>query len=256
MKPAVPAQVRRQGRHLATFALLALISASTLLASPYLQQGFALADLSTASNERRSERLADGSQIDLDASSAVDLQFDPQQRRVNLLRGEVRVMVADDPQRPFSVVTPQGSIRAPGTRLIVERLEDATIVTLLESAARVDIAGHSRTLNAGQRLRFDATGPGVVQAVDSLAVETAWNTHHLAADNQPLSEVLERLARHREGLMWFDKQALSTLQVTAMVPTDDSDRALHQLAGALPIQIRQYSPWLTVVSLKPERADK
>lgn len=256
MKPAVPAQVRRQGRHLAIFALLALISASTLLASPYLQQGFALADLSTASNERRSEQLADGSQIDLDASSAVDLQFDPQQRQVNLLRGAVRVQVADDPQRPFNVVTPQGNIHALGTRLIVERLEDATIVTLLESVARVDCAGHSRTLNAGQRLRFDASGPGAAQQVDSVALENAWNSHHLAADGQPLSEVLERLARHREGLMWFDKQALSTLQVTAMVPTDDSDRALRQLAGSLPIQVRQYSPWLTVVSLKPDRAEK
>lgn len=245
-------RARYQGPALTSLALIALIGAGALLGSSTLQPGFAFSDLSTASSERHRERLDDGSRIDLQASSAVDLQFDRQARRVNLLRGEILVDVAKDPQRPFYVTTAQGSIRALGTRFIVERLEDATIVTMLESATQVDSAGRSQTVHAGQRLRFDAVGPGTVQEVDSLALEKAWNEHQLLTYNQPLSEVLERLARHRKGLVLFDKKALSAVRVTVMLPTDDSDKALRLLARTLPIQVRQYTPWLTLVSLHPE----
>lgn len=246
------AKARNPSRTLTSLALVALFGASTLLGSAYLQRGFVHADLHTANSERHHERLADGSQINLDASSAVDLQWDSQQRRVNLLRGEILVEVAKDPLRPFYVTTPQGSIRALGTRFIVERLEDATRVTMLESSTQIDSAGRSQVLNAGQQLRFDATGPGQVQEVDSLALQNAWDDHQLLAYHQPLSDVLERLARHRKGLVLFDKQALAALRVTVMVPTDDSDRALRLLARTLPIQVRQYTPWLTLVSLTPD----
>ncbi|WP_256830875.1 FecR family protein [Pseudomonas sp. Pse1] len=240
------ASSRRHGRSIASLALLAMVG---LLGSYSMQQGLMFADLHTASGERQHQRLADGSQIDLDSDSAVDLDFDPQQRRVKLLRGEILVEVAKDPARPFSVVTVQGSIRALGTRFLVEQLDDATQVTMLESATRIDAGGRSQTLNAGQRLRFDANGPGAVEQVDSQALQNAWDDRQLLAYNQPLTDVLERLARHRKGLVLFDKQALSALRVTVMLPTDDSDRALRLLARTLPIEISHYTPWLTRVTL-------
>lgn len=249
-------QRRREGRTLTSLALVAMFGASTLLGLFYLRPDIVFPDLSSASDERRSERLADGSQINLDASSAVDLQFDHQQRRVNLLRGEILLDVAKDPKRPFYVVTPQGSIRALGTRFLVERLEDATIVTMLESATQIDSAGRSQVLSAGQRLRFDADGPGTVHQVDSRNLLNAWNAHQLLAYDQPLQQVLERLGRHRKGLMLFDRQALSTLRVTVMLPTDDSDQALRLLERTLPIQVKQYTPWLTLVSLKSDTVEK
>lgn len=245
------AQGRRSGRMVTTLVLAGLIGASALMGYPYLQQGLVLADLSTSAQEWRSEQLADGSQLELDANSAVALQFEPTQRRVHLLRGEILVEVAKDAQRPFYVDTPQGSIRALGTRFIVERLEQATVVTMLESATQVDSAGHSQTLTAGQRLRLDADGPGAVQQVDGTALQSAWAAHQMLAYDQALPEVLERLARHRKGLLLFDRQALAALRVSVMLPTDDSDRALRLLARTLPIQVRQYTPWVTLVSLKP-----
>lgn len=247
------ARNQRHGRNIASLALLAMIGASTLLGSYSMQQGLMFADLHTASGERQHQRLADGSQIDLDSDSAVDLDFNPQQRRVKLLRGEILVEVAKDPTRPFHVVTAQGSIRALGTRFLVEQLDDATQVTMLESATRIEAGGRSQTLDAGQRLRFEASGPGTVEQVDSQALQNAWDDRQLLAYNQPLTDVLERLARHRKGLVLFDRQALSALRVTVMLPTDDGDRALRLLARTLPIEVRHYTPWLTRVTLLPEQ---
>lgn len=249
-------RTRREGRTLTSLAVVAMICASTLVGSFSLLPGLAAPDLSTASDERRNEHLADGSQIDLDASSAVDLKFDDQQRRVSLLRGQILVDVAKDPKRPFYVTTPQGSIRALGTRFLVERLEDATVVTMFESATQVDSAGHRQILSAGQRLRFDADGPSTVEQVDSLDLLNAWNAHQLLAYSQPLPHVLERLARHRKGLMLFDTKALSALRVTVMLPTDDSDQALRLLERTLPIHVRHYTPWLTLISVEPDIAEK
>ena len=147
----------------------------------------------------------------------------------------------------------EGRLRALGTRFLVEQLDDATQVTMLESATRIDAGGRSQTLNAGQRLRFDANGPGAVAQVDSQALQNAWDDRQLLAYNQPLTDVLERLARHRKGLVLFDKQALSALRVTVMLPTDDSDRALRLLARTLPIEISHYTPWLTRVTLVTEQ---
>ena len=135
----------------------------------------------------------------------------------------------------------------------VEQLDDATQVTMLESATRIEAGGRSQTLDAGQRLRFDASGPGTVEQVDSQALQNAWDDRQLLAYNQPLTDVLERLARHRKGLVLFDRQALSALRVTVMLPTDDSDRALRLLARTLPIEVRHYTPWLTRVTLLPEQ---
>ncbi|MBV6288757.1 FecR family protein [Pseudomonas aegrilactucae] len=256
--PALPAgkALRRAGQRrrpsrVATLALATLVGTSALLGYPYWQQGFVLADLSTGEQQWLSEHLPDGSQLELDARSAVDLQFDTTQRRVRLLRGEMLVEVAKDAQRPFYVDTPQGSIRALGTRFIVERQAQATVITMLESATQVDSAGHSQTVNAGQRLRFDGNGPGTLQQVDGTALQNAWAAHQVLAYDQPLPEVLERLARHRKGLVLFDSKVLAALRVTVMLPTDDSDRALRLLARTLPIQVRHYTPWVTVVSLTP-----
>lgn len=245
----------RQPRAAATaakcLALAVLLGLAAVPAYQYGQQGYLLADLSTASGQWRQQRLDDGSELQLESGSAVDLHFDPSQRRVQLLRGEILVNVAKDAQRPFYVDTPQGSIRALGTRFIVQRSGDATQVTMLESSTRIDSAGQQQVLGPGQRLRFDARGPGTVEQVDADALEQAWTHHQLLANDQPLADVLERLARHRPGLLLFDRQALQGLRVTVMLPTDDSDKALRLLQRTLPIEVSHYTPWLTRVTLTP-----
>ncbi|MCY1368110.1 Protein FecR [compost metagenome] len=163
--------------------------------------------------------------------------------------------VAKD-KRPFYVDTPQGSVRALGTRFTVERQEDATLVTMLESTTLIENAGQSLQLTAGQRVRLGADGPGEVEQVDAKAQEGAWANRQLLAQDQPLSDVLERLSRHQRGLLLFDRQALAAIRVTVMLPVDDSARALRLLERTLPIQVSHFTPWITRVSLKPGQGEK
>ena len=243
---------RRRASGVKGLALLAVLGLTAAPGYQYWQDGYLLADHSTDSRQWRHEYLADGSQLQLDSSSAVDLDFDSAQRRVRLLEGEILIDVAKDAHRPFYVDTPHGTIRALGTRFIVERIGDATQVSMLESSTRIDSGGRSLTLNPGQRVRFDAQGLGAVSQVDGPALQAAWSAHQLLAHDQSLADVLARVARHRPGLLIFDRQALQALRVTVMLPADDSDRALRLLARTLPIEVKSYSPWITRVSLKRE----
>lgn len=246
-------QPRPGTKALKGLALAALLGLAAVPAYQYGQQGYLFADLSTAKGQWAREPLLDGSDLQLEGRSAVDLHFDAGQRRVRLLQGEILVNVAKDTQRPFYVDTPHGSIRALGTRFIVTLGNEATVVTMLESSTRIDSAGQTVILAPGQRVSFGGQGPGTVERIDSAALEQAWNTHHLLASDEPLAEVLERLARHRPGMLLFDRQALQDLRVTVMLPADDTDRALRLLERTLPIEVSHYTPWLTRVVAKKQQ---
>lgn len=242
---------RRVGRKpIKALALAALLLLPVGLALQHFPPSYLLADIRTGSGQWSTQQLADGSRISLDGSSAVDLQFDDQRRTVRLLQGEIRVDVAKDATRPFVVLTEHGSVRALGTRFVVEQLSDASRVVMLESSTEVDSAGKRAVVQAGQALRFDAAGPGPLQSIDAAGFEQAWGQHQLLVRDQSLDQVLERLARNHTGYLMYDAKTLQLLRVTAVLPADDSQRALRLLARSLPIKVEHYTPWITRVSLE------
>jgi len=241
---------RRGGR---TFKALVLVAVLALPAGLALQQfppAYLLADIRTGVGQWSSQQLPDGSRLQLDGRSAVDLQFDGQTRTLRLVSGEILVDVAKDASRPFLVVTEHGSVRALGTRFVVERLGDVTRLAMIESSTEVKSAGSSVTASAGQQVQFDARGIQPAQPVDGAGLEQAWKAHQLVIREQPLDQVLERLARHHGGYLSYDAKALAGLKVSAVLPADDSERALRLLARSLPIKVERYTPWVTRVSLE------
>ncbi|MNG87431.1 FecR family protein [Pseudomonas wadenswilerensis] len=228
---------------------LALLLPATALLQHY-PPAYLMADLRTGTGQWRSEQLPDGSRISLDGRSAVDLQFDAQTRTLRLVSGEILVEVAKDATRPFKVVTEHGSIRALGTRFVVERLGDSTRLVMIESSTEVRSGASTQTVSAGQQVQFSAAGMQALQAVDASGLEQAWARQQMLVREQPLSEVLERLARNHQGYLLFDAKALAHLNVTAVLPADDSERALRLLARSFPIRVEHYTPWLTRVRLE------
>lgn len=214
---------------------------------------YLLADLRTGTSQWQETRLDDGSQVILDGRSAADLDFDTSQRKVRLIQGDILVEVAHDSRRPFIVETDHGSIRALGTRFIVERRDHATWLTMLESRVEVRTAdGATVQVAAGQRLRLDDQGLGQPQRVDSSTFEQSWRNHQLVVWDRPLPEVLNELDRNFTGYLAYDARALANLRVSAVLPLDDPRRALRLLARSFPLEVKSYGPWLLQVS--PERS--
>lgn len=207
-----------------------------------------MADQRTGVGERRQIALEDGSQLQLNSNSAVDVRFDGHQRVIELLQGELWVEVAKDAQRPFVVRTDQGTASALGTRYLVKRAADGTtVVTVIESTVAVKgDTGEGVKVTAGQRSVLDHGQPQPPRAIGSSDPD-AWTRGLLKVNDQPLSEVLQTLANYRHGLVRFDPQALQNLRVSGVFKLDDTAAALATLADNLPIQVEYFTDLLVVV---------
>lgn len=242
----------RQRRSRLPLALL-LIGAAALLTLPTAPTlCWLAADLHTRAGQWRSQTLADQSQITLAGNSAVDIEFDGQVRRIVLRQGQILVQVAKDPQRPFVVQTPQGSVRALGTRFMVTREGQGTVVDMLESRvlATAVRTGQSAEVSAGSEVRITADSVTPAQAIQPGRLEQAWQRRQLVVHDQPLGDVLQALAAQHSGWLRYDRQALDSLRISAVLPLDDSERALQLIQETLPVTVSHYSPWITTVTPK------
>lgn len=218
-----------------------------------------MSDLSAPTGQWISSTLQDGTQLTLKSASAVNLAYSADRRAITLVEGEVLVDVARDPGRPFWVETAHGGVRALGTRFVVRRENGATVVTMLESralaqAAKVPAeagpADHpaNAVISAGQRARITADSVEMLPGIDPASVDDAWKQHQLVALDRPLPEVLDELNRHRPGTIRFDSQGLNGIKVSAVLPLDDTDRALQLLVTSLPaLRVRTLTPYLAIV---------
>lgn len=204
-----------------------------------------LADLSTGRGQRQAFDLADGSRLNLNASSAVDLRFDDQQRLVVLRHGELVIQVAPDPQRPLRVRTAQGQVQALGTRFLVAQEQDVTRVVVLQHSVQLRLPdGTTRDLQEGQSALL-ATGRITPTAGDQRG-RADWLVGRLNVLDEPLEQVVEALRPYQRGFIRIAPQ-VRHLRVQGVFPLDDPARTLAALAETLPIQVDSYSPWLTLI---------
>ncbi|SHM70910.1 FecR family protein [Duganella sacchari] len=234
-----------------TALALAIAVGALSLGVPLTQPSLLLADARTGAGEWQTRILADGSQLTLSSGSAVNIHMSEGQRVVSLLQGEVLVDVARDPSRPFFVQTEDGSIRALGTRFTVERGEHATELAMLESKTEVRAAGRpalATVVVAGEKVRITPDSVGPVAHVDAGSIADAWRDHQLVVQNRPLAEVLDQLARHHRGMIRYDAGQIAAMRVSAVLPLDDTDRALHLLLNSFPaLRIRTITPYVVLV---------
>ncbi len=241
-----PAQARRRQRRRQFTGLGAILLAALLGAQlPWTYWG---ADYRTA-GDIRTLTLPDGSQVVLNSGSAIDLDYSDATRTVELVRGELLATVAKAPDRPFQVVTRDLTATALGTRYSV-RLEDGfTRVAVQESTVAVapGDGGDGLKLTAGQQA--DLNRHGVLARAPTPRQRPDWSDGRLAFSKAPLTEVIERLARHRPGLLTLDDAlaAPNAPRFTGVLPANDSDAALALLADTLNLEVRYLTPWYVTV---------
>ena len=205
----------------------------------------AFAEHRTATGEIRHVTLSDGTQLDLNSDSAVDLRFSVSERRIRLIRGEVLLTSGHDPSRPLIVETPAGDVQALGTRFAVRELPEGSRVDLYEGRLRVTpLHGTAVQMNAGDSLWFSARQCAALPAVSANA--SSWTQHRLVAERQPLGEFVAQLSRYRSGLLRCD-QAVAGLLLTGVFPLNDTDAILAALERSLPVQVQAVTRyWVTI----------
>ena len=211
------------------------------------------ADMRTATGERRETKLADGSIIQLDTGSAVDLAFSSSERRLILRSGAVWIQTAtDSAQRPFLVQTSEGTVRALGTRYTVRmdpRSRGAaarSLIAVQHGAVELQPAkgGRAVRLDAGSQTRMTAEHIDLPEPA-SLAAD-GWTHGVLYAEKTPLGIFATELSRYRPGIVRCDP-AVAALPVSGAFQLRNTDEALMALAASLPVRILQRtSYWITI----------
>ncbi|WP_315123423.1 FecR domain-containing protein [Comamonas antarctica] len=224
------------------------------LGTAWLAQGSGLlpdwrADLHTATGERRSVTLADGSHLELDARTSVDIDFRAGQRTILLRQGQLLARLGSTQEPPFVARSRHGEARAQGTRFLLRQEQERTLALALEGDLALRSGGESALLQPGRSAYLDGSSVAMAGLPAIPEAATAWVRGLLQAEDMPLGEVLAALKPYRLGFMRVSPQA-ARLRVTGVYGLDDSDATLQALADTLPIAIHRHSGgWLVRVEL-------
>lgn len=201
----------------------------------------------TGTAELRRVTLPDGTVVELDADSAIALDFTDKARAVRLLRGRAFFDVARDAVRPFTVLAAGGSTTALGTRFVVHEWADAVTVSVEESAVSVVAPTRAAAVvNAGEHVSYDARRLGAVHPVD-IESEAAWRRGKLIFENRPLRQVLADVNRYRSGTIRVTDSRLLDMRVSGIFDIGDPDGVLDAIRSTLPVRTIGLTRYLVVL---------
>lgn len=224
--------------------IAALVPATWLL-SRQLPLDVWTADLHTAIGEQKTVRLADGSLLQLNTDSAVNVDLG--KRAVTVLRGEIALKVPG--ATPLTLHLPVGRVLLSRSEVCVRLNEQSCQVSVLSGVVQLQaLSGAELLLREGRQVSLTAIGAGPVSSFD--ASRPSWRDGVLLAENQPLGDFLRELRRFRPGLLRWEPE-LEQLRVTGSFRLDNTDNVLQLLAATLPVEVQARTRyWVTLVPRK------
>lgn len=206
------------------------------------------ADVHTGVGERRQLALADGTYLELNTDSAVDI--DLAARRLKLLRGEVAVTLPAD--LGLAVELPFGQVAISSGEACLRLFDEACQVSQVKGSATLQpLRGDALALQAGQQARLYAQSAGPVSTLDEWPL--GWRDGVLRLEDRPLGDLLRELRRYRPGVLRW-APALEALRVTGTFRLDDPDRVLALLAASLPLQVQMRTRYWVTLAPRENRA--
>ena len=236
---------RRTWRKVAQGVAAALLLGLLLGQTPYVDRW--RADYATATGESRSIRLEDGSQLQLNTDTAVQVTLARGERRVRLLRGEAWFDVARDPSRPFVVNAGEGWVRVVGTHFSVASDAGQTRVKVGQGRVEVNAgSGVGVFLGPGQAVEYAAGSLAALHPFEP-ATAFAWRQRQLVFSQQPLAEVVAELNRYWPGQTVLLGEGLRQRKVSGVFEIDKPEAVLKALAHTLGVHSEQFTPWLRIL---------
>ncbi|MDH0895434.1 MULTISPECIES: FecR family protein [unclassified Pseudomonas] len=198
-----------------------------------------LADQATAVGERRQLPLGDGSTLDLNTDSAVDLQLDGAQRLIVLRRGELFLDCRPGGATPLRVRTPDGLFEAAPDSRFGLRLGDAGTCLSVDQGS---VAFGEPPLSASAGQRYLIAG-GKADLLPAQALEpNAWRDGLIVTRDMRLDHFLEEVGRYRPGHLGYAPD-VAGLRLSGVFRLADTDELLRVLARTLPVRTRYMTRW-------------
>ena len=186
----------------------------------------------TRPGEQRTVALADGTRIDMDGATRLDLDRSAP-RRVTLAAGEAVFHVRHDAADPFTVRSGDLSVRDVGTVFDVTRTGKRLDVAVAEGSVLFQPDRDKIALTAGKRLSADEGLGSVTLGTVEPATVGGWRDGHISFAGEPLASVFAAVDR-RYGTTVHLAGGLSGQPFTGMVAlTGGADRDIPHLAALI-----------------------
>lgn len=191
----------------------------------------------TSVGGRQKMELADGSTVDLNTNTEVNVRISGSRRDIMLARGEALFHVAHDPNRPFYVTAGGTVVRAVGTEFSV-RIRDPEHVDVLVAEGRVAVGA------PGTEANFDnpkllATAPKVSAGeaanvrrnsvvvrpmrTSEVTRKLSWTDGYLAFEGETLDAAVQEFNRYNQRQITITDRSIVSVKVGGNFRTTDLD---------------------------------
>ncbi len=209
----------------------------------FLQQSQpASVEYATAAGETRQLALADGSTVNMNVMTNLEVTMSDGLRQVRLSGGEAMFDVAKDADRPFVVLTEGQQIRVVGTKFNVKAYKQRLTVSVSEGIVDVspkssgqDQQPGTRLVKGKQLIRSVGASDVLVEDINVQSVGT-WREGFVLYENRPLQEVVDDLNRYFSVPIELSANAQNT-KFSGVLKTSDQDEILALLSETLPVSV-------------------
>ncbi|MBB3103853.1 FecR domain-containing protein [Azomonas macrocytogenes] len=207
-------------------------------------------DYVTAIGEHRRFTLADGTRLQLNTDSAVDIRFSALRRLVVLREGEIFIETGPDngtpDDRPFWVQSGSALLQAVGAGFNVRQAGARSELCVAEGTVAIHLANTAPVrVEKGQQYLIDQQD---AQRIENSPFDaTAWVRGQLVTRQARLQALAAELARYRRGWLHCDP-AVAELKVSGVFQLDELDRSLDALSHSLPVRIERLTRfWVRIL---------
>ena len=202
--------------------------------------------MTTEIGQRLEVPLADGSRVQLNTASTIQVAYSKERRRVVLDRGEGLFDVAKDAQRPFEVVAGTTTVRAIGTRFSVYRKpDDRTEVTVFEGVVEIvkektRVTDQPLRLGIGQTIATQADQVVLQQlAKPALEHKLAWLEDRIVFDRVSLGEAVAQVNRYSQIPLRVVDPALTNVLLSGAFSTAEIPVFINSLEQGFGLQVQR-----------------
>lgn len=207
------------------------------------------ADHSIEAQQWQQNILSDQSSVQMAGQTAYNLRYSSNQRKIDLVEGNILVDVTKDHARPFVIDLGDIQVQALGTKFIVNYNHDQIRVSMIESKTRIYSVHHRFepiVLQAGQSFNFN--GHDVqVEKINPDILQKAWQRKKLVVNDMSLDQVLDLLESYQSSKFIYNRKYLTKYRVNAVLPLDDPDSAMQLLKDQLDLNVYTVGQLLTVI---------
>lgn len=220
---------------------------------------------STAIGEQKTLQLADGSTVQLNTNSTVEVDYSDSTRRLNLTQGEAHFDVAHNPDRPFEVYAGNRLVRAIGTAFTVHVRKIDVEVIVTEGTVEIDqpdepqlntnisIAQAPNSATAGADIPVKASAGSVLtfskDLIDDVEVmvgaqlqdQLSWRQGMLVFNSEPLQSVVDEVSRYTDLTIIIPERSAREMKVGGLFKVGDTESLFEALREGFDIHVKEVS---------------